>query len=172
LGLRSLPYFAELLPYALAQTSQPNQRIEVVKTYVGTRKDIEAWLEVIHELSMGESTMLPSLIAETFHAMIERFRSDRIALARAIVRMTPFDVAFALFRNLAHAYQRAALTDAAEPTPEDERAQFVLAMVFGDNKPRKSPGKGRAKRKKKDTRKPDLQNGTSQLELPLDGSEP
>ena len=170
-GLRSLPYFAELLPYALAQTSQPSQRIEVVKSYVGSRVDIEAWLEVIRELSMGESTMLPSLIAETVHAMIERFRSDRIALARAINFAAALDIPLAVFKNLAHAYQRAALADGAESTREDERARFFLTLMFG-GKPPNSPAKRRAKRGRKASRKPKLQDGSGQLELPLDGNEP
>ena len=170
-GLRSLPYFAELLPYALAQTSQPSQRIEAVEAYVGNRVDIEAWLEVIRELSMGDATMLPSLIAETAHTMIERFRTDRVALARAINHTATLDVPFALVKNLAHAYQRAALADGTEPTPEDERAQVVLALMFG-GKPKRSPAKGRAKRGRKVLRKPKPQDGSGQLELPLDGNEP
>jgi hypothetical protein len=166
-GLRLLPYFAELLPYALSQTSQPSQRFEIVQAYVGNRADITAWLEVIGELSLGDSTMLPSLIAETCRAMIERFRTDRIALARAIDRIAKLDVPLGLLKNVAHAYQRAVLADGAEPTAEDQRAQAVLSLMFGD-RPKRSPGKGRAKRRKKAPRKTNPRSGPGQLELPLD----
>ena len=120
---------------------------------------------------MGDATMLPSLIVETVHAMIERFRTDRVALARAINHTAALDVPFTLLKKLAHAYQRAALADGAEPTPEDERAQVVLALMFG-GKPKRSPAKGRAKRRRKMSRNPKLQDGSGQLDLPLDGNEP
>jgi hypothetical protein len=72
---------------------------------------------------------------------------------------------------LAHAYQRAALADGAEPTPEDERAQAILGLMFGTvtKKPR---AKGRAKRGRKAPRKPEPQSSSSQLELPLDENDP
>jgi hypothetical protein len=170
-GLRLLPYFVELLPYALSQASQPGQRIEAVKAYVGKRTDIEAWLEVMGELSVGDSKMLPSLIAEAGQAMLERFRTDRIALARAIECTVRFDLPFSLLKTLAHAYQRTMLADGAEPTPEDERAQVVLARMFG-GKPKKPPGKDRAKRGRKPLRKPKLRSGSGQLELPLGENDP
>ena len=91
-GLRSLPYFVELLPYALFQASQPGQRMEAVKAYIGNRVDIEAWLEVLRELSMGDAEMILSLIAETSQAMLDRFRDDRIALARALDYAAKSDV--------------------------------------------------------------------------------
>jgi hypothetical protein len=175
-GLRLLPYFVELLPYALSQANQPSQRMEAVKAYVGNRVDIEAWLEAIRELSMGDAKMLPALIVETSQAMLDRFRTDRIALARAIeytvkFDMPRFDVPFSLLKTLAHAYQRAALADGAEPTPEDERAQGILGLMFGTmtKKPR---AKGRAKRRSKTPRKPEPQSSGSQLELPLDENDP
>src|SRR5450759_4421048 len=170
-GLRLLPYFVELLPYALSQASQPGQRTEAVKAYVGNRVDIEAWLEALRELSMSDAKMLPSLIAETCQAMIERFRTDRIALARAIEYTLKFDAPLSLLKTLAHAYQRAALADSADPTPEDEQAQRVLDRMFG-GKPKKYPTKGRAKRGRKAPRKPTLQSGSDQLELPLDENDP
>ena len=170
-GLRLLPYFVELLPYALSQATQPSQRMEAVKAYIGNRVDIEAWLEAVRELAMGDAKMLPALIVETSHAMLDRFRTDRIALARAIEYTVKFDMPFSLLKTLAHAYQRAALADGAEPTPEDERAQVVLGRMFGTmtEKPR---AKGRAKRGRKTPRKPELQSGGSQLELPLDKNDP
>jgi len=170
-GLRLLPYFVELLPYALSQASQPGQRIEAVKAYVGNRVDIEAWLEVIRELSMGDSKILPPLMAETGQEMLERFRTDRIALARAIDCTVKFDAPSSLLKTLAHAYQRTMLADAAEPTPEDERAQAILARMFG-GKPKKSTAKNRAKRARKPSRRPKLRSGSSQLDLPLDENDP
>jgi hypothetical protein len=170
-GLRLLPHFVELLPYALSQASQPSQRIEVVRAYVGNRVDIDAWLEVIRELCYSDSAILPSLIAETSRAMIERFRTDRIALARAIDRTVKIDVPFTLVKDLAHAYQRATFADGAEPTPEDERAQTVLALMFG-GKPKKSPAKRRAKRGTGTSRKPKQRSDSGQLVLPLDENEP
>jgi hypothetical protein len=170
-GLRLLPYFVELLPYALSQANQPSQRMEAVKAYVGNRVDIEAWLEAIRELSMGDAKMLPALIVETSQAMLDRFRTDRIALARAIEYTVKCDVPFSLLKTLAHAYQRAALADGTEPTPEDERAQAILGRMFGTmtKKPR---AKGRAKRKNKLPRKPEPQSSGGQLELPLDENDP
>jgi hypothetical protein len=170
-GLRLLPHFVELLPYALSQTSHASQRVEAVKAYVGNRVDIDAWLEVIRELSDGDSIVLPSLIAETFHAMIERFRTDRIALARAIDHAVKVDVPFTLLKDLAHAYQRASLADSAEPAPEDERAQTVLTLMFG-GRPKKSPAKRRAKRGTGTSRKPKLRSDSGQLVLPLDENKP
>jgi hypothetical protein len=166
-GLRSLPYCAELLPYALSQASEPSHRFEIVQAYVGSRVDIDAWLEVIAELSLGEAAMLPSLMVETCHAMIERFRTDRIALAHAIGRIVKLDLPFSLLKDVAHAYQRAVLADSAEPTSEDEEAQTLLRLMLGD-RPKKSPGKSRTKRTKKAPRKTDPRSGTGQLELPLD----
>ena len=170
-GLRLLPYFVELLPYALSQASQPGQRMEAVKAYVGNHVDIEAWLEVIRELCMGNAKMLPSLIAETSQAMLDRFRTDRIALARAIDYTVKFDAPFSLLRTLAHAYQRAALADGAKPTSEDGRAQGILGRMFG-GKPKQSPAKGRARRGRKAPRTPKRRSGSSQLELPLDENDP
>jgi hypothetical protein len=170
-SLRMLPYFVELLPYALSQTSQPYQRIEAVKAYVGDRVGIEPWLEVLRELSLGDAEMLTSLMVETSQAMLERFRTDRIALARAIDYTVDLDTPFSLFKTLAHAYQRAALADRAEPTPEDERAQRILDQMFGEE-PKKLPTRGRAKRKRKASPKPNLQRGGRQLDLPLDEHEP
>ena len=165
-GLRSLPYFVELLPYALFQASQPGQRMEAVKAYIGNRVDIEAWLEVLRELSMGDAEMILSLIAETSQAMLDRFRDDRIALARALDYAAKSDVPFSILKTLAHAYQRAMFAeDGAEPTPEDERAQHILALMFG-SKAKKSPTKGRAKRKRKAPREPQVDSG--QLALPID----
>jgi hypothetical protein len=168
-GLRLLPYFVELLPYALSQASQSSQHIEVVKAYVGNRTDIEAWLEVVGELSESDSTMQALLMKDTCKLMIERFRTDRIALARAIGRTVDFDLPFGVLKDLAHAYQRAALADGAEPSPEEDRARAVLAVMFGD-RPRKSPRKGRTKRKP--LRKPAPPSGTSQLDLPFDENGP
>jgi hypothetical protein len=173
-GLRLLPYFVELLLYALSQASQPSQRMEAVKAYVGNRVDIEAWLEAIRELSAGDAKVLPALIMETSQAMLDRFRTDRIALARALEYTVKFDMPFSLLKTLAHAYQRAALADGAEPTPEDERAQVVLGRMFGTmtRKPKKPRAKGRAKRRSKTPRRPELQSRSSQLELPLDENDP
>ncbi len=163
-GLRALPYCAELLPFALSQASQPRQRIEAVTAYVGNRTDIEAWLEVLRELSMGESEMLPSLIGETCRLMIDRFRNDRIALARAVNQTMGLSAPFAVVKVVAHAYQRAALAeDGAELTPEDERARELLGFMLGhENK--KSPRKIRPARARKTSRK--KQGG--QIALPLD----
>ena len=169
-GLRSLPYFVELLPYALFQASQPSQRMDAVKAYVGNRKDIEAWIEAIRELSEGDSPVLPPLVAETSRMMLDRFRDDRIALARAINYTAKLGAPIALVKIIAHAYQRAALTeDGPEPTPEDERAQTVLALMFG-SMAKESPAKHRTKRARKASRRPT--NPSGQLELPLDEKDP
>jgi hypothetical protein len=169
-GLRALPYFVELLPYALFQASQPSQRMEAVKSYVGNRKDIEAWIEAIRELSEGDSPMLPPLFAETSRMMLDRFRDDRIALARAINYTAKLGAPIALVKIIAHAYQRAALAeDGPGPTPEDERAQAVLALMFG-SKAKESPAKPRTKRARKASRRPT--NPSGQLELPLDEKDP
>jgi hypothetical protein len=169
-GLRSLPYFVELLPYALFQASQPSQRIEAVKAYVGNRTDIEAWLEAIRELSEGDSSIMPSLVVETSRMMFDRFRDDRIALARAIDYTIKLDAPIDLVKTLAHAYQRAALAeDGPDPTPEDARAQAVLALMFG-SKAKESPAKHRTKRARKASRRPKSPSG--QLALPLDENDP
>ena len=169
-GLRLLPYYVELLPYALSQASQPSQRIEVVKAYVGNRTDIEAWLEAIRELSKGDSEIMPSLVADTSRMMLDRFRDDRIALARAIDHTANLGAPIGLLKSIAHAYQRAALAeDGPDLTPEDERAQAVLALMF-DSRTRKSSAKGRAKRRKKSSRRGKSSRG--QLALPFDENDP
>jgi hypothetical protein len=169
-GLRALPYFVELLPYALFQASQPSQRIEAVKAYVGNRTDIEAWLEAIRELSEGDSSIMPSLVVETSRMMLDRFRDDRIALARAIDYTIKLDAPIDRVKTLAHAYQRAAFAeDGPDPTPEDARAQAVLALMFG-SKAKESPAKHRTKRARKASRRPKSSSG--QLALPLDENDP
>jgi hypothetical protein len=165
-GPRALPYCVELLPFALSQASQPRQRIEVVTAYVGSRTDIEAWLEVLRELSMGDAEMLPSLIAETCRLMLDRFRDDRIALARALNQAMGSHASFTVIKTLAHAYQRAVLAeDGTEITSEDRRAQEILGLVFGHGN-KKSPRKSRPSRARKTSRKPQGERG--QLALPLD----
>jgi hypothetical protein len=169
-GLRSLPYCVALVPFALSQASQPSQRIEVVKAYVGSRVDIEAWLESIRELSLDGLEMLPSLIDEIMRVMLDRFQDDRIALARALDYTVKFHAPITLVKSLGHAYQRAALAeDNTENTPEDERARDILALLFR-GKIKKSPAKGRAKRRRKTTSMPD--GSGAQLELPLGEDEP
>jgi hypothetical protein len=141
-----------------------------VKAYVGNRKDIEAWIEAIRELSEGDSPVLPPLVAETSRMMLDRFRDDRIALARAINYTAKLGAPIALVKIIAHAYQRATLVeDGPEPTPEDERAQTVLALMFG-SMAKKSPAKPRTKRARKASRRPT--NPSGQLELPLDEKDP
>jgi hypothetical protein len=172
-GLRSLPYFVQLLPYALSQASQPSHRIEVVKAYVGSRGDIEAWLEVIRELSLGESDMLPSLIEETTRTMLDRFRDNRIALARALDYTMRIHAPLGFAEVLGHAYQRAALAqdneDGTENMREDERARAILALLFR-GEIEKPPAKRRTKRRRTAPR--DAHGPGSQLALPLRENDP
>jgi hypothetical protein len=164
-GPRALPYCVELLPFALSQANQAKQCIEVVMAYVGSRAGIDAWLEVLRELCMGDAKMLPSLMAETCRLMLDRFRDDRIALARALKQAMEFHAPFSVVKTLAHAYQRALLAeDGTEITPEDERAQEILGLVFGHGS-KKSPRKIRPARARKTSQKKQGESG--QLALPL-----
>jgi len=171
LGLRALPYHEWLLPFALSQAHNVGQHVEVVKTYVAGKADIHAYLEVMRELGQGDSRILPPLVDETCRLMIERFRNDRVALARGLIDAATLGAPWLYQKKLAHAYQRAVLVgDDAAVTPDDRRAVKIMASILGeqDRSPRKSQtGKGR---KANQRRKP--KQSKEQLPLPLDEEEP
>jgi hypothetical protein len=175
-GLRSLPYCVGLLPYALSQ-AKPDQRLEVVKAYVGNRVDIDAWLEAIRELSDRAPESVASLVEEAVRTMLDRFRSDRSALAHALEHAERFDASPGLLKRLAHAYQRATLAqenDGAELGPEDRRAREILAFLLrGKMKTTKKPPAPRTKRpttRRNKAPRPDGPDG--QLLLPLGEEKP
>jgi hypothetical protein len=164
-GLRSLPYCVRLLPYALSQAN-PGQRMEVVQAHVGNRVDIEAWMEAIRELSAVDPEATSSLVEQTARTMLDRFRDDRTALARALAYAERFHAPLALIKRLGHAYQRAALAqegDGAESTPEDRRAREILALLFGGTTKRR-PARPPTKTRNKTRGRP---RGPDQLALPL-----
>jgi hypothetical protein len=177
-GLRSLPYCVGLLPYALSQ-AKPDQRLEVVKAYVGNRVDIDAWLEAIRELSDREPESVASLVEEAVRTMLDRFRSDRSALAHALEHAERFDAPTGLLKLLGHAYQRATLAQendgaGAEPGPEDRRAREILAFLLRSKmKTTKKPPAARTKRpatRRSKAPRPDGPDG--QLLLPLGEEKP
>jgi hypothetical protein len=146
LGLRSLPYCVRLLPFALSQTA-PGQRMEAVQAQVGKGADIEAWLEAIRELSACDPDAISPLVEQTVRAMLDRFRDDRTAFARALAYAERFGAPLGLLKRLGHAYQRAALAqdaDSVEATPDDRRATEILRSLFGGGlkkRPTKRPTK-------------------------------
>jgi hypothetical protein len=164
-GQRSLPYCVRLLPYALSQTD-PGQRMEVVRAYVGDGGGIEVWLAAIREISVGDPKVASPLVDQALRAMTERFRDDRTSLARGLAYAFDSGAPLGLLKRLGHAYQRAMISQEIEGDkggPEDRRAAEILADLFGRQAKRRT-AKRPAKPKRKLGRPP---GPDGQLALPL-----
>jgi len=177
LGPRALPFNVRLLPFAIFDSKDPRRHFDLACACVGQRTDIAAWLEIVDELRECDTAAVLPLLHEIELHILQRYGSDRPALARALLWGDRTEAPLRFMRDLACAYEGVVLRpgdaraagDKPELSADDKLAAKIAAFVLRFGAKRRS--KPRPARKPKQKR-PRARQPAEQLVLPIDPRKP